>query len=915
MSWKQTSIDKSTIFGAGSVSRVILPYIVSGIRRNDPDMISTSSYYPALLGKTIIIEQGGDFSGTTTITFTSSSYATAITDINAAAVTHLKAGDYDGYLAFISLHAGGNNYLKVTGGTALSILGIDAYPHPASISYAGEIDSPKPSTYEARTKGTGVILKNEGVNRENWNRGLAAIGYVLDSFQANLDREIAFPIQYSTTINGSSFSIISDDRFYISGNGIVTANPSTDTLDKLISILDTSNNQLFDANGDRVRVTSITYGTLVDATTSFATWGTSDGKSVFGNSSHLQKIKATRTITSINGNTVKCSGATFITNKVQVNDTLKVTGATNLSPFSHNGEFYVDEVISEEVLKVRPKGSTDGVLTSLATTPTCLNQVKGIAEIYGSVTIYMGSFLPLALPTADMVFNLSATLPNATYKVVLPIGRSLKNLLQEDITASTIVNPFGGQLELGSKLIATLANALKPRIISKPNGDTTKTLFSEFKNGTIGTRIYTLLAGGIEVVYNGKWDGTVYVKDDVTKDVVLMKEDVTSILIGTTNVSLTIDWVNKTISMGTTDNQFTVTDSTGILKAKVATNFAVNDGTLDVLIVPKFDGTSASNSTAKSGLKLGTGYTTDNQHLIEKINITCNTTSNKYTLLSETVLTNARKREYVIGDGSSITTINAKWDGTQWIKDYAAPSSKLLTFYDNVRFYTHTSVTTPFADSAWTDKEEIKIFQLHEDFLTPMDPVVDSVSDKIGKYFDIKATTNTATYAPATPTANAMGEITVQSSVTTGAYNLRAEGVPLNIGTGDFEMRVRINVQLASTLSGIDTGITNGLIIGNNTGGADNLTFKCSGSATWNYQIGTNLINTMVSVYGYSTLVITRVNGTVNASINDTLHDTRAFASSLVFIPSYHINGTSTAGAQDIFSLDFFKFWMPGYYK
>ena len=564
---------------------------------------------------------------------------------------------------------------------------------------------------------------------------------------------------------------------------------------------------------------------------------------------------------------------------------------------------------------MRPKGSTDGVLTSLATTPTCLNQVKGIAEVYGSVTIYMGSFLPLALPTANMVFNLSATLPNATYKVVLPIGKSLKNLLQEDITASTIVNPFGGQLELGSKLIATLANALKPRIISKPNGDTTKTLFAEFKNGAIGTRIYTLLAGGIEVVYNGKWDGTVYVKDDVTKDVVLMKEDVTSILIGTTNVSLTIDWVNKTISMGTTNNQFTVTDSTGILKAKVATNFAVNDGTVDVLIVPKFDGTSASNSTAKSGLKLGTGYTTDNQHLLEKINITCNTTSNKYTLLSETVLTNARKREYVIGDGSSITTINAKWDGTQWIKDYAAPSSKLLTFYDNVKFYTNSNTTTPFSDTAWLNKEEIRNFQFHEEFLLSTDGVGDTIGKKIGSYFSITSTTNTSTNSPITPSINSIGEVVFQAPTNASPYSIRAESAILNPNSGDFEMRVQIKALDVSSLSAVDNGALNGLIIGNNTGGADNLSFKCSTGATWYYQIGTTLINTSISVATPAVLVIERINGIVSSYINDVLCDTRSFTTAITFTPSYRMAGTSTLATQDIFSTDFFKFWMPGYYK
>lgn len=700
MSWKQTTADKSTVFGSGSISRVVLPYIISGIRRNDPDMVSVNAYYPGLSGKTVVLEQGGDYSATTTITFTSDAYYIALSTINT--LTHLKAADYDGFLGFVSQHAGGNNYLKVTGGTALSILGIDIYPHPAAISYAGEIDSPKPSTYESRTKGTGVILKNEGVNRENWNRGLAAIGYVLDSMQSNLDREVAFPVQYSTTINGASFSVISTDRFFIAGNGISTPNPSADVLDKLITVVDTNNNLLFDANGDRVRVTSVTYGTLTSTATSFSAWNVADGKSVFGNTAHYQKQKSVGTIAAINGNTIKCTGATFITDLVQTNDTVRIDNATNLSPFSHNGEFVVDEVLTNEILRVRPKGTSTVPLTGVGT-PTCLNQVRQLGENYGQATVYVGSFLPLILPAGNMTFNLSATLPNTTYKVVLPIGRSLKTLLQEDLTASLISHPNGGQIEVGSKLISTLANALKPRIISHPNGDTSKTLLAEFKNGAIGTRIYTLLAGGVELVYNGVWNGTIYVQEDVTKDTVIMKEDLASIFLGTSNVALTIDWVNKAISLGTATNQFAVTNSTGILKAKMVNSFVVNDGTLDVLTVPKFDGTSASQLILKAGQKMGTGFTTDNQHLIEKINFTCNTTSTKYTLLSETTLSAGRKRDYVLADGTFLTTVNAKWDGTQWIKDTAVNSYKLSFSNFDFQLYKELTTTSPFTDIQWTN--------------------------------------------------------------------------------------------------------------------------------------------------------------------------------------------------------------------
>jgi hypothetical protein len=588
---------------------------------------------------------------------------------------------------------------------------------------------------------------------------------------------------------------------------------------------------------------------LVDATSSFSAWGTPDGKSVFGGSSHWQKTKSSATITSIVGNIVYCSAGTFVTDKVLPGDTFRLTGATNVTPYNPNGEYLVDEVIADTLLRIRPKGVSDTLLFT-SNTPSGLNSKKDSGEVYGTATIPLGKAIPTGMKGADMLFNLTASL-SGTYKIVFSCARQLSSLAKEDLSKAVVPHEYGGQIELGSKLYTTLVNALKPRIISKPNNDTTKTLLSEFKNGTVGCRIYILKAGGLEIVYNGKWDGTTYVKDDAGQDVVIMKEDGVDILIGTTDFSLSIDYINKiavlggstsklsinqtsgvstlggsafglsinqtsTIaSLGSTSNNINVDHSTGVVKAKITNDLVVNDGTNDVIDIPNFDGTNTSQVILKAGVNLGIGYTSDTQALINKISYTCTTTTDKYTLLTETVLSGARKREYVLADGSSLITINARWTGTTWNKDITSipnnRSTKILIseLTSDLQIYTEESTSPTFTDTSWTNiKIPYSLIDTQNAVLNNKIPIfleefTGVNSDKYLFSTTLSDATKCSFGSSATSDSDCFGAGKFILTNTDTTWTLDGAAASLYIGSLDFIMRYRFKIKRKALLRSI----------------------------------------------------------------------------------------------------------------
>lgn len=884
--FKQISVDKNTILGTASVGRVILPYLIGGQKKSPPAMTSTVPYFPGLTGTTLTISIEGDVTGTINIVFTGNSMTQAIADINTN--PDLTASDVFGYLSIASKHSGNRNLIKVSGGTSVSILGFYVYPHPAGISYAGEIDSGKPTYYENRSKGSTVLLEREPVQKEVFNRSSAGVSYILDTLVSNLSREIAVTKEYDVAIAGTSFTISSDDRFYLPVDNIFTANPSQTQLEKVVTITDGNHNLVFDSTGNRIGVTSITYGPLVDATLTFSSWNIADGKSVFGSLAHYQKIKTTNAIGEIVGNIVHCPGATFVTNKVQANDILSISGSTNYIPYNHDGEYFVEEVISEEYLRIRPKGTVDPLLISTHT-PSALNPNKQIGEVFGTLTTYLGKFCPLTMKAGSMTFNLSSSL-TGTYKVTLPIGRTLSQVLQSDFIQYLLQRESGGQIELGSKL----ASALLPRIIVKPS---TKTLVLESLGGSIGFRIYALPTGGVEMTYNSKWTGATYVKDDLAKDSTLIREDINGIYIATDNLSFNLD-----VASGKVINKY-------------VTAFELSDGVNTTVSVPPYTGLVNSNANIKAGMYLGSGFSTNTEHLVPKIQYNSNTTASTYTLLNETILSAARKREYVKDDGTSVTTLNAKWDGTQWVKDVSGnPSIKQLLDGDSLKILKKTANIGSFLDTAWTNKDEVKHYLVDEDFMKGHPTVaLDGTSGTyISSYFYTASASNIQTKMNPTPSSDTYGEIIFRAK-SVGAFSASYYTGFLNTGSNtDFEMQFKVlcaDNSVLPTASLNDTGLVLGIydIIANNY----TVALKASSDkANWYLQIQATLIDTVVPVTASTTVIFKRVAGILYTYINGVLVDSRAFSVALQAAPlEITLTGTSTAPNLELLYVDFFRFW------
>lgn len=885
--FKQISVDKNTILGTASVGRVILPYLIGTKKKSPPDMTSTVPYFPGLTGTTLTINIEGDVTGTINIVFTGNSVTQAIADINTN--PDLTASDVFGYLSIASKHSGNRNVIKVTGGTSVGILGFYVFPHPAGVCYAGEIDSGKPTYYENRSKGSTVLLEREPVQKEVFNRSSAGVSYILDTLVSNLNREIAVTKEYDVAIAGTSFTISSDDRFYLPVDNIFVANPSQTRLEKVVTITDDNHNLVFDNIGNRVGVTSITYGPLVDATSTFSSWNIADGKSIFGSLAHYQKIKTTNAIGEIVGNILHCSGATFVTNKVQANDILSISGATNYIPYNHDGEYFVEEVISEEYLRIRPKGTVDPLLIS-SYTPSALNPNKQIGDVYGTLTTYLGKFCPLTMKADSMTFNLSSSL-TGNYKVTLPIGRTLSQILQSDFIQYLLQRESGGQIELGSKL----ASALLPRIIVKPS---TKTLVLESLGGSIGFRIYALPTGGVEMTYNSKWTGAIYVKDDLAKDSTVIREDINGIYISTDNLSFNLDVAS------------------GKIINKYVTAFELSDGVNTTVSVPPYTGLVNSNTAVKAGLYLGSGFTTNTEHLVPKIQYNSNTTASTYTLLNETILSAARKRDYVKDDGTSITTLNAKWDGTQWVKDVSGnPSIKQLLDGDSLKTYGYTLSTGTFLDSAWSRKDRLKRFIIDDDFTYPQKAgyTTDIVDAYVSDCFSITTSTNTSHRTDLSPPVGNYGELVAAARIA-GVFSGDYSSNIFSIGTSDFELQIKVRATNPSELalqSANKQGLTFG--ISDPTNGYNIWLKAASDNTHWYCQAGNTLLdiyNTPILIGQQITITFKRVNSVLYSYVDSTLFDTRAFNFSMTGLYlTLFLSGTSMAGNNDMYIIDFIRFW------
>ena len=322
--------------------------------------------------------------------------------------------DEEGHLRVTANTVGNQCYIRILACTASGVLGFEQHPIPGSTSYVGELATAAPGRHENNAQGTILIAHDEDISSSIINRAILGSALRLEFLVRELDREVFTVAEQTITpkntaggilTTGSSYFFLDNPNVRIPlkvGGVLLPPNPTPDQLAKLSHIVDTSDGDVFYASSGvsrRNRIIGMHYfdGTTGPAWTpntsaTFGVWGVPDGKSIFG-SSQIAKHAAIN-ITSVRGNIIQCTGATFVSKLVQSGDTLVIQNATNVIPFSHNGEFIVTQVHNETTIGVRAKGTNEDLVFSSNNKPTSINTVKAAGTTYGQVMIPVGLFIP-----------------------------------------------------------------------------------------------------------------------------------------------------------------------------------------------------------------------------------------------------------------------------------------------------------------------------------------------------------------------------------------------------------------------------------------------------------------------------------------------------------------------------------------
>ncbi len=408
------------LFGNTTIQRNVNPRVVGKVRRSDPDGFSLIPYFPALTGKDLFIEYTKEISGVVTtfnvnLTFAADDVAAAIAQVNALDSANLEAQDLGGFFAIRNKNGGKTHYVAVNSGTSAAVFGFEVSPFPGFKSVAGEISSAPTNRDQKNPTGTAALAKDETLDSAAINRAISGFADVMARMLREQDREVVGFGQ--VTLAGANIFTIGSFlclRFPTPVPGMripllafpdtpTPSAPTTGELSSLFRVQDASGDELVLSNKTVPRVLRVLWGNSSTVSTSngaqaFSTYSplpTPSAFSVFGSNpgGPVTKVvkKAAVTISEIRGNVVKCSGSPqFITSGILPGDTARIKNSGVTSPFSHNGEFIVDEVLTENSLVLRPKSKFEPLADSTSESPAGLNQ--GVTGM-GDVEILVGAFL------------------------------------------------------------------------------------------------------------------------------------------------------------------------------------------------------------------------------------------------------------------------------------------------------------------------------------------------------------------------------------------------------------------------------------------------------------------------------------------------------------------------------------------
>jgi len=420
------------LIGNADLPRLTFPTIRSRVRRADPNPGAGKNYpyYPGLAGNLQVVLRpapGQAPTATVNVAFASDDYSAAIAAINTAGGANLEAFDDGGYLVLRSKLGGGQNLMEVTGSAAATTLGFDD-KSLGGVSHAGDLASAPSGGVQANPHGSVLLSRDEALTSKNVNRAIVGALTRMDQVLGELSQEVAVYEELALPLGAD------DDKFTIDfGTRLAIGAISGFGVAQAIRLRTSAGAVVYDkATGkDEVTVASVTYGPSVDPNQIFADWTTPDGKSVLcaPDTIKLQGVA----ITEVRGNYLKAAGAQFQTKKVDPRDILVISTATNIEPFSHNGQFVVETVLSEDSVLVRPAGPREYILPNTATPPG-LNPVKTGGQSYGEIKVCIGKFLRCGMMESGggvndhMIFNLSHEIVAGVYLLSLPIGKTVRDV-------------------------------------------------------------------------------------------------------------------------------------------------------------------------------------------------------------------------------------------------------------------------------------------------------------------------------------------------------------------------------------------------------------------------------------------------------------------------------------------------------
>ncbi len=492
MSFETSYPGSANLIGNVDIPRNVHPTIRASFRRLNPDLISSAPYYASAAGKTLRLNYTKEVAtvvtpATVDITLTGNSLAGVISDINAADSSNIQAIDLDGFLTLKNLNPGKTHFLTVSSFStpsddAAPILGFEVSPFPGSTSFAGEISSAPGSRSQLNPQTTTLLARDSSLETGEINRGFSSILQMLENLRAELSRDVVVykdvflsfsshnpgPVP-AARINDDSLRLFlpfpeADPPSAINPKDLV---PFYRALDSAGLGEDVVNFGVGSTDANALLVTNLYYATnLTNFTTNvFTTWGTPDGGTIISSVTPNKTKHPSTNITSIKGNIVTCSSATFVTHKVKAGDPIKLT-ATTLQPFDHSGWFAVDAVIDETHLAIRSMAVTEEIPDGTTIRPRWLNPLAG-----GTLLVAVGRFIP----AGDIYVTINSQSLTGNHVIRVAVGVPFIQTLSTDRARDL----SGGLSRLGSILNDHLQNTSDRHAATNITGFTSATTWRD----------------------------------------------------------------------------------------------------------------------------------------------------------------------------------------------------------------------------------------------------------------------------------------------------------------------------------------------------------------------------------------------------------------------------------------------------